>query len=895
MSPEDPIPALNRALESRYRIERELGRGGMATVYLAEDVRHRRTVAVKVLNPELAAVVGGERFLTEIETTASLQHPNILPLFDSGEADGFLYYVMPSMDGESLRNRLERQGQLPVGEAVRVASEVAEALDYAHRQGVVHRDIKPGNILLKEGRPLVADFGIALALGVAGGGRLTHTGMSPEQAAGDPVVGPPSDIYSLGCVLFEMMTGEPPYQGSSAQAVLGKILSGEPVSVSGARRTVPAHIDAAIRRALERVPADRFVRAAEFAGALADTGFRHGPPVGGPAASVGPWKALALVMGLLAVVSTGLLVSMVWRPARPAPVILYEQTFAEEDAPILNWANIGVSFALSEDGSTMAYVGSQPDRQDEPQIWVRYRDQEAGMPIAGTEVGVQPFFSPDGRSVGFIDHRAFALRVVSLEGGPPLTLVGSGVQRSGAAWGGDGYVYYVGESRGLYRVPAQGGQGEEVAPPAPDARVYGYAWPDVLPGGRAVLVTVERAPSATGDDDIGVIDLESGRLEVLVGGALGRHLHTGHLVYVTGGGDLVAAPFDQDGLRITGPAVPLLSGLPQNTAGPDVALSPSGRLLYESRPQFRQELVWVDRSGEVTPVEPGWTFVPPPVTQQPTLSPGDRQIALSVVPDLGPQEIWVKQIDGTRSRLPFDGRAARPTWSPDGEDLVFLSDVLNNYDAWTRRADGTGEPELLVDMEDQIAQASWAPDESWLLIRTPANRGEIFGFSPSTDASPRQLIATEFFDIAPALSPDGRFLAYGSSALGGVDVLVRPYPSLEPVTKVSLEHGMAPVWSQSGEELFYVTFNPDGPRNEMVAARVDTGQAFRLLSQDTLFTIPPGINTGDPYIPSYDVTEDGQRFLMFRCVDLDGECQAADFRYRIIENFDQVVLARVGN
>jgi serine/threonine protein kinase len=241
------IERLNVALEGRYRIERELGEGGMATVYLAEDLRHGRQVAVKVLRPELAAVVGAERFLAEIRTTAALQHPHILPLHDSGAADGFLFYVMPYVAGDTLRDRLDRERQLPVQEAVEIARKVADALEYAHEQGVIHRDIKPANILLSRGDPVVADFGIALALSEAGGGRITETGlslgtphyMSPEQATGERSLDPRSDIYALGCVLYEMLVGEPPFPGPTAQAVLVRILTGQPRRVTETRHTVP--------------------------------------------------------------------------------------------------------------------------------------------------------------------------------------------------------------------------------------------------------------------------------------------------------------------------------------------------------------------------------------------------------------------------------------------------------------------------------------------------------------------------------------------------------------------------------------------------------------------------------------------------------------------------------
>ena len=247
----DPIARLNAALEGRYAIERELGEGGMATVYLTKDLKHNRNVALKVLKPELAAVVGAERFLAEIETTANLTHPHILPLHDSGEADGFLFYVMPHIEGESLRERIDREKQLGVDDALAITQKVAGALDYAHEHGVVHRDIKPGNILLSaQGEPLIADFGIALAVAQAGGGRITETGlslgtphyMSPEQATGDRDVDPRSDVYALGCVLYEMLAGQPPFSATTAQAVLVKILTADPPSITSERRTVPPHV-----------------------------------------------------------------------------------------------------------------------------------------------------------------------------------------------------------------------------------------------------------------------------------------------------------------------------------------------------------------------------------------------------------------------------------------------------------------------------------------------------------------------------------------------------------------------------------------------------------------------------------------------------------------------------
>jgi serine/threonine protein kinase len=286
----EPLDSLKVALADRYRIERELGAGGMATVYLAQDPKHDRKVALKVLRPELAAQLGAERFVQEIKTTAALQHPHILPLFDSGTAgqqDGgtaFLYYVMPYVEGEALRDKLDRETQLSIDEAVRITTEVADALDYAHRHGVIHRDIKPENILLHDGRPMVADFGIALAVSAAAGGRMTETGlslgtphyMSPEQATADKDITGRSDIYSLASVLYEMLAGDPPHVGSSAQQIIAKIVTEEAQPVTKLRKSVPPNVAAALAQALEKVPADRFESAKAFAGALGDAGLTVG-------------------------------------------------------------------------------------------------------------------------------------------------------------------------------------------------------------------------------------------------------------------------------------------------------------------------------------------------------------------------------------------------------------------------------------------------------------------------------------------------------------------------------------------------------------------------------------------------------------------------------------------
>ena len=351
------------ALADRYTIERELGAGGMATVYLAHDLKHDRQVAIKVLRPELAAVIGAERFLAEIKTTANLQHPHILPLFDSGEVEGTVFYVMPYVEGESLRDRLAREKQLPIGDAVRVAAEVASALDYAHRHGVIHRDIKPENILLHDGQALVADFGIALAVSRSNGStRMTETGMSlgtpqymsPEQAMGERDIDARADVYALGCVLFEMMAGEPPFSGPTAQAIIAKVMSGEPPPITTLRKTVPAHVEDAIHTALQKLPADRFHTAADFAAALANTGGGTGTRAMSAHRKQSTWPTspsgwAAVLGGALALVLIALFAGRSWGRSGAPPAVVYS-------AQRLGGPPIAMLPRLSPDGKTIAFA-----------------------------------------------------------------------------------------------------------------------------------------------------------------------------------------------------------------------------------------------------------------------------------------------------------------------------------------------------------------------------------------------------------------------------------------------------------------------------------------------------------------------------------------------------------
>ena len=424
---------LAAVLADRYRIARELGQGGMATVYLAHDLKHDRKVAIKVLRPELAAVIGADRFLSEIKTTANLQHPHILPLHDSGQADSFLFYVMPFVEGESLRDRLAREKQLPIPDAVRIATEVAGALDYAHRHGIIHRDIKPENILLHDGRALVADFGIALAA-TSAGHRMTETGMSlgtphymsPEQAMGDRELSPRSDVYALGAMTYEMLLGEPPFTGPTAQSIVAKVLSERPAPLVARRERIPQAVEDAVLTALEKLPADRFATSALFAEALAEDAATHGRKVAGglhsSRAAVRPWLRDWRSIAALAVAAAALLGSAVLVRRSGADtldrVVFTQRTF--ETQAIFN-------ARFAPDGQTIVYSAALEGNRT--QLYVLRPDFPAASPLGPADTHLLAISSRGDLAVltgaRFLRHRLFTgtLARMPLGGGAPRELL----------------------------------------------------------------------------------------------------------------------------------------------------------------------------------------------------------------------------------------------------------------------------------------------------------------------------------------------------------------------------------------------------------------------------------------------------------------------------------------
>ena len=887
---------LAAALADRYRLERELGQGGMATVYLAQDLKHERKVALKVLRPELAAIIGAERFLAEIKTTANLQHPHILALFDSGTVDGTVFYVMPYVEGESLRDRLTREQQLPVEDALRLAREVADALGYAHQKGIIHRDIKPENILLHGGHALVADFGIALAAAKTGGARMTETGMSlgtphymsPEQAMGQRDLTPRTDLYALGVVLYEMLMGEPPFDGPTAQAIVARVVTETPRPMLPQRQTIPLHVEAAVLTSLQKLPADRFKTAAEFAEALADSRYTSKTTVLMAAATGrGRFSGLAAPLAVLAAVAT---IAALWgwlRPEAPRPVSRYGLAFPEGQAPT-------GPLALSPDGSRLVYVG--PGADGGTQLWMKERSQYAATPLAGTRGAALPLFSPDGQWIAF--GQDGKLKKMPIVGGAAITLADS-ILVAAAAWLDDHTLLYSREDFALGRVSDAGGTPTVAWRPAESGRAA--VLPTPLPGARGALFSL--CSSLCAQSELWVLDLKSGDARMLDPTAKqGWYLPTGHLAYVRPDGSVLAAPFDLKRLELRGTAVPILDNVALFLdVFPQLAFSASGTMTTEmgggGSGALLYEMTWIDRTGRLTALDSSWTLRHSLSNGNLgwSLSPDGKRLAIGLNTNSG-DDIWIKELPaGPLSRLTFDSASEqRPRWTPDGKSVTYIVDGAGSLRQ--RPADGTGKEQVLVETPAtlNLLEGTWSGNGDWLILRVggngPSKMRNILAFRPGVDSAPQELLASAQADeSAPALSPDGKWLAYASDETGRNEVYVRPFPNVDDGKwQVSTNGGQAPLWANSGRELFYV----DSARNMMMAPIPVAGPS-QMGARIKLFTLGNDVllNPDEWYTP-FDISPDDRQFLMSRLVS----APATQVRsFVLVENWFEEVKAKVGS
>jgi Tol biopolymer transport system component len=856
---------LNSALSGRYTIERELGAGGMATVYLAQDVRHHRKVALKVLRPELSAILGAERFLAEIKTTANLQHPHILSLFDSGEADGTVFYVMPYVEGETLRDRIKREQQLPIDDAVRIAREVLDALEYAHQHGIVHRDIKPENILLHGGHAMVADFGIALAASkVEGGTRMTETGMSlgtphymsPEQAMGDRQITPRADLYALGAVLYEMLTGEPPFTGQSAQAVFARVLTDEPRSLLLQRKTIPPHVEAAVQMALQKLPADRFASAKAFGDALGTPGFTFASTRSQGAAAAhssrGPRTAILVASAVtLTVVALAAGMALGRRGTEVPRVVRFPFTLPPSQR-LAPGPTDDTPFALSPDGRTIVAVVA--DSSGTFRLHVQALDQLTGTSMPGTEGANAPFFSFDGKWIGFHTRPGLSLKKVQVTGGAVTTLVETTSTRQGASWGDDGSIVYTNAIRQLSRVSGAGGVTQSIIR---GDSVQTFLWPAMLPGSTHVLA--QRCPGTTCQrHDLVALELATGKVTVVVPNATrGWYAPSGHLLYGTTDRAIYAVRFNPKTLAVNGDPIPLLEGV-ESTAlfGTRLSIAAlNGAMAYLPAGSSSQaRVVALDRMGRERAV-----ISRPGEYSNPRWSPDRKRIAVQQRSNAGFSQIWVYDVASeTFTQLTRDGDNIRPSWSPDGERLAFVGPSL----MWMP-ADGSSAPErVLASVSDQGLAPNWTRDGKWIIIdgllRVGSTGEDVFAVSVTGKHEMEPVVTTAGNDQTGAVSPDGKWIAYTSDESEGNKVYVRPFRA--PGGRYLISTGVAtqPIWASS-RELTYT----DNQTLSLMMAELELGPTVKVVRRTRLFDLRQYARGSSSWW-DYDVSHDGREFLFVR-------------------------------
>jgi serine/threonine-protein kinase len=851
----DTIAQLANSLADRYAVEREIGKGGMATVFLARDLRHHRNVALKVLNPELAAVLGVERFLSEIRVTANLQHPNLLPLFDSGEAQGMLFYVMPFVEGESLRARLERERQLPIDDAIRLTSAIAGALDYAHRHGVVHRDLKPENVLLHEGQPLVADFGIALAVSNAGGARITQTGlslgtplyMSPEQATGDRAIDRRADVYSLGAMLYEMLVGDPPHTASTAQAIIAKVLTEKPRDVRAGRPSVSEHVAIAVDRALEKLPADRWATAAEFADALNGRVTQIARPPRLADRTKRRWTD-PVVVGAVAVSIASLAVAAFSLRGRSAsePAVDRFEIETPADAPPVA-PELG-AVALTPDGRAVIYAATTANG---PQLYARKLDEANARPISGTEGGGQPMISPDGKWVAFVGGGK--LQKVPIEGGTPKTITEISEVLPGD-WSSSGVIVMGANatSLGLQRVSENGGRLTEFVKPDSSIKAAELVAPLVLDDGRTVLCT---SLGAGGNNPPIVATTLDGEKPVPVGvSGFALRVMNSRLFFVSDAGTVMAAPFDLRSRKVTGDPVTLVEGLSSNVA----RMSRTGSLVFMhgARPD---RLSWIDEHGKAEDLtseahEYG----------TPRLSPDGRFVAFTLpsvsgtTNDIGVLDIAAKRI----RRLTNQDNNVSPEWLPDSKSLVYLTSRGSGPTSlWRQSIDGSTPVEQLSDTTHtymQLAPPAKGAERDLLVTAFDGKRLVLQTLSLDGDHAVKSVFSLPGANVAfTRASPDGRWIAHNSNISGRPAIYVRSLKNFNDVTPISSGGDYAPVWSGDGRHLFYERADAT-----IVDVAVTTTPTFSVLSQRAF--APDNFTPAASLTAPYDVSLDGKRIVVPR-------------------------------
>ena len=861
-----------------YEIVSAIGAGGMGEVYKARDTRLDRTVAIKVLPEHVASDPDlKQRFEREAKTISSLNHPHICTLYDIGSQDGIDFLVMEYLEGDTLAQRLEK-GALPLDQALTVAIEIADALDKAHRQGITHRDLKPGNIMITKAGTKLLDFGLAKLKqpGVGAGGMsavptlsagLTMQGtilgtlqyMAPEQLEGTEADAR-TDIFAFGAVLYEMATGRKAFEGKSQASLISAIMTSDPPTIASLQPMSPPLLDQIVKTCLAKDPDDRWQGAGDLGRQLKIIQGGSQRAVAAPATFTpqpGSWRqGIPLALGTLVVgsVITGVAVWSVMRPAPPAPQTPVRFVVSIPNAPLLP-SGTHRDVAVSPDGTRIVYRSSTGGAG----LKVRTLDQLTPTTLVAEGNPHHPFFSPDGERLAF-QAAGRVLQRVSVHGGPTVEICAlPGVLR-GASWGADDTIIFAtgAADSGLWRVPSGGGEPEQLT--TPDER-GNHWWPEILPSGEAVLFTM--MPAAVENAQLAVLSLADGEPKILnLGGSHPRYIPTGHLVYGVDG-TLRAVRFNLDRLAVTSDPIPVVDGVNTKRSGAaNFSFSDQGSLVYVSGASLSNDrtLALVGRNGVVEPLS-----VPPAQYLTPRLSPDGGKLVVQTVEDEG-NVLWIYDLseDTQIQQLTFEGDNHRPVWTPDSQRITFSSDRDGTMSLYWMPADGSGAPERLTTAEEGTSHwaGSWSPDGETLLFnvqRELATDWDIWTLSIDDRETQSLHDTPETIYMGAELSPDGQWLAYGAGPRStAVDIYVEPFPPTGSRRRISQNGGYWPLWSPDGDRLFY---RPAASSAGITLRSVDivTEPAFAFSNEQTLPI--EGFNVVS-YYRDYDITPDGERLVM---------------------------------
>ena len=853
-----------------YEILAPLGAGGMGEVYRARDTRLDRTVAIKILPAHLSSdPVRKQRFEREAKTISSLNHPHICMLFDVGQQDGTDYLVMECVEGETLARRLEK-GPLPLDQALQYGSQMAAALDKAHRSGVVHRDLKPGNIMLAKSGVKLLDFGLAkpvseafasaqtLSISPTRSRPLTAEGtivgtmqyMSPEQLEGKETDAR-SDLFSFGAVLYEMLTGNHAFDGKSQASVIAAILEHEPKPLSLFQPMAPPALDRLIRTCLAKDPEERIQTAHDVK--LQLQWIAEGGSQAGQAGHVSPARrSLERAGWLLAAMSILLLLAggaAWWVHSRQTPPAMHF------NSPVPFAAN---DVALSPDGRTLAMV-AYFDQTSKYVIWTYEVGGSRADTVPGTEDASHPFWSSDGRSIGFFSQEK--LKKVDVFSGKSPQVLCDAPHGRGGTWNRDGVILFSPEVYGgLYRVSSAGGTPTEVTKPDASRSETSHRWPVFLPDGRHFLYLAANFAGRFDKNAIFLGSLDSAAKQPIVSASSNvAYAHPGYLLYLRDNA-LVAHKFDSRSYALTGEARTITDEV-QYFPQTDLALfgvASNGTLVVQTgKGAAKSQFTWFDRNGR-----PAGTVGTPGLLANPVLSADGRRVAFDQTDSDGRLiNIWIHELaNDAVTRLTFGrGLEQQPIWSPDGKRIAFSSNQKLYFGLYQKNADGSGDEQEIVELNVYNAGPwHWSRDGKFMLVQKNA---ELWYVSlPDRQAQP--FLQAKGIVRNAQFSPDGRWVAYASNETGNWEVYVSPFPSAISKWQVSRGGGKEPRWRGDGKELFYLS-----GEGKMMAVAVKKDSNFEVGPPLALFQTHPRQPFSAIDMVSYDVTRDGQKFLINTKVD----------------------------